>query len=164
MADFRVIGHPAGRTEGPDKTTGSALYAFDVCPPGTLWAKALRSPYAAARIKAIDASQAEALPGVHAVLTGANVTGLLQGRQVRDVPLLAQDIVRFAGEKVAVAAADDEETAQRAAAMIAVEYEEMTPLLDAEEAAQPDEVVHRVGVSSGAVGDHARQRLGLRHR
>ena len=138
MAGFRVIGHPAGRTEGPDKTTGNALYAFDVCPPGTLWAKALRSPYPAARIKSIDASQAEALPGVRAVLTGVDVAGRLQGRQVRDVPLLAQDIVRFAGEKVAVVAADDEETAQRAAGMIVVEYEEMTPLLDALEAAHPD--------------------------
>ena len=138
MADFRVIGHPAGRTEGPDKTTGSALYAFDVCPLGTLWAKTLRSPYPAACIRAIDTSRAEALPGVRAVLTGADVAGRLQGRQVRDVPLLAQDVVRFAGEKVAVVAADDEETAQRAAGLIAVEYEEMEPLLDALEAVRPE--------------------------
>ena len=138
VADYRVIGHPAGRTEGPEKTTGRAVYALDVCPPGTLWAKALRSPYPAARIRSIDTSRAEALPGVHAVLTGADVAGRLQGRQVRDVPLLAQDIVRFAGEKVAVVAADDEETAQRAAALIAVEYEEIAPLLDAQEAAQAD--------------------------
>ena len=137
MSDFRVIGRPAGRTEGPDKTTGSALYAFDVCPPGTLWAKALRSPYPAARIRSVDISQAVALPGVRAVLTGADVAGLLQGRQVRDVPLLAQDVVRFAGEKVAAVAADDEETAQRAAGVIIVEYEEMTPVLDALESAQP---------------------------
>ena len=138
MTDFRVIGRPTGRTEGPDKTTGSALYAFDVCPPGTLWAKTLRSPYPAARIKAIDASRAEALPGVHAVLTGTDVAGRLQGRQVRDVPLLAQDLVRFAGEKVAAVAADDEETAQRAVGMIDVEYEEMEPLLDALEAMHPE--------------------------
>lgn len=136
MTGFRVVGHPAGRTEGPGKTTGRALYAFDVCPPGTLWAKALRSPYPAARIRSVDVSQAVALPGVRAVLTGADVAGLLQGRQVRDVPLLAQDVVRFAGEKVAAVAADDEETAQRAAGMIIVEYEEMTPVLDALESAQ----------------------------
>ena len=138
MTNYRVIGHPAGRTEGLDKTTGSALYAFDVCPPETLWAKTLRSPYPAARIKSVDVSRAESLPGVRAVLTGADVEGRLQGRQVRDVPLLAQDIVRFAGEKVAVVAADDEETAQRAAGMIVVKYEEMTPLLDALEAMQPE--------------------------
>ncbi len=138
MTDFRVIGRPTGRTEGPDKTTGSALYAFDVCPPGTLWAKTLRSPYPAARIKAIDVSRAEALPGVHAVLTGTDVAGRLQGRQVRDVPLLAQDLVRFAGEKVAAVAADDEETAQRAVGMIDVEYVEMEPLLDALEAMHPE--------------------------
>ncbi len=138
MATYRVIGHPAGRTEGPDKTTGGALYAFDVRPPGTLWAKALRSPYPAARIRTIDTSRAEALSGVRAVLTGADVAGRLQGRQVRDVPLLAQDEVRFAGEKVAVVAAADEETAQRAAGMIVVEYEEMEPLLDALEAVRPE--------------------------
>ena len=138
MADFRVIGHATGRTEGPGKTTGGAIYAFDVCPPGTLWAKALRSPYPAARIKSIDVSRAEALPGVHAVLSGADVAGRLQGRQVRDVPLLAQNVVRFAGEKVAVVAADDEETAQRAAGLIIVEYEEINPVLDALEAQRDD--------------------------
>ncbi|MDE2835884.1 MAG: xanthine dehydrogenase family protein molybdopterin-binding subunit [Chloroflexota bacterium] len=143
MTDYRVIGHPAGRTEGPDKTTGSALYAFDVCPPGTLWAKALRSPYPAARIRRVDVSRAVAVPGVRAVLTGADVAGRLQGRQVRDLPLLAQDVVRFAGEKVAAVAADDEETAQRAVGMIEVEYEEMTPLLDALDAARPGaRVIH----------------------
>ena len=138
MTGFRVIGRPAGRTEGPDKTTGNALYAFDFGPPGTLWAKALRSPYPAARIRNVDVSRAVALPGVRAALTGADVSGRLQGRQVRDVPLLAKDVVRFAGEKIAVVAADDEETAQRAAAMIKVEYEEMAPLLDALDAARPD--------------------------
>ncbi len=148
MADFRVIGRAAGRTDGPDKTTGGARYAFDVCPPGVLWAKALRSPYPAARIEAIDASQAQALPGVHAVLTGADVAGRLQGRQVRDVPLLAQDVVRFAGEKVAVVAADDEETAQRAVEMIAVEYEEMPPVLDALEAMREDARLVHPGMDS----------------
>ncbi|MXY60313.1 MAG: xanthine dehydrogenase family protein [Chloroflexi bacterium] len=57
---------------------------------------------------------------------------------MRDVPLLAQNVVRFAGEKGAVVAADNEETAQRAAGMIRVEYEEMEPLLNAQEAARPD--------------------------
>ena len=148
MADFRVIGHAAGRTDGPDKTTGGAQYAFDVCPPGMLWAKTLRSPYPAARIEAIDTSRAEALAGVQAVLTGADVAGLLQGRQVRDVPLLAQDVVRFAGEKVAVVAADDEETAQRAVELIVVEYEEMAPVLDALEAMSEDARLIHPGMAS----------------
>ncbi len=134
MTTYRVIGRSAGRTEGREKTTGSARYAFDALPPGTLWAKTLRSPYPAARIRSIDASRAVALPGVWAVLTGADVEGRLQGRQVRDVPLLAQGLVRFAGEKVAVVAADDEETAQRACELIIVDYEETPPVLDPLEA------------------------------
>ena len=136
MTTYNVIGRPAPRTEGREKTTGAARYALDVLPPGTLWAKALRSPYPSARILSVDASRAESAPGVRAVLTGPDVAGLLQGRQVRDVPLLAQGEVRFAGEKVAVVAADDEETAQRALDLIAVAYEETPPLLDAEEAAR----------------------------
>ncbi len=136
MTTRRIIGRPVGRTEGREKTTGAARYAFDALPPGTLWAKTLRSPYPAARIRSIDASRAVALPGVRAVLTGADVAGLLQGRQVRDVPLLAQGEARFAGEKVAVVAADDEETAQRGTELIVVDYEETEPLLDALEAMQ----------------------------
>ncbi len=134
MTTYRVIGQPTGRTEGREKTTGAARYALDELPPGTLWAKTLRSPYPAARIRSIDASRALAVDGVRAVLTGADVAGLLQGRQVRDAPLLAQGETRFAGEKVAVAAADDEETAQRAADLIVVDYEEAEPLLDPLEA------------------------------
>ena len=73
-------------------------------------------------------------PGFTPCLAGLMSQAGCRGRQVRDVPLLAQDVVRFAGEKVAVVAADDEETAQRAAGLIIVGYEEITPVLDALEA------------------------------
>ena len=59
VTGFRVIGHPAGRTEGPDKTTGSALYAFDVCPPGTLWAGKDRTRFEASMSGSTGAVLAE---------------------------------------------------------------------------------------------------------
>ena len=111
MNTYKVIGKKAARKDGPAKVTGRAEYAYDVALPGMLHGKSVRSPLPYARIVKIDISKALALPGVHAVLTGADLKGYVQGRQVRDMPLLAQDIVRFAGEKVAVVAAEDEDIA-----------------------------------------------------
>src|SRR2546428_10448306 len=73
--------------------------------PGMLWGKVLRSPFPHARIVHIDTSGASKLPGVHAVLTGRDLAGRLVGRTLRDTPLLAQEKVRFVGEKVAAVAA-----------------------------------------------------------
>ena len=71
----------------------------DVVLPGMLWCKVLRSPIAYGRIKKIDISRALALPGVHAVATGEDVHGLLIGRKIYDMPILADGVVRFIGEK-----------------------------------------------------------------
>lgn len=138
MATYKVIGQPAARVDGPDKVTGQATYAFDVTLPGMLWGKALRCPFPHARIVRIDTTAASALPGVHAVITGEDVRGQLQGREVRDVPVLCWDVARFAGDRVAAVAARDEEIAQRALDLIEVEYEELTPLLDPLTAMEPD--------------------------
>ena len=108
MTTFNVIGQPADRVDGPQKVTGEAQYTADIQLPGTLWGKILRSPYPFAEIVSIDASEAKALPGVHAVLTGSDVQGVLYGRRLRDVPALAQDVVRFIGEPVAAVAAEVE--------------------------------------------------------
>ena len=138
MSRYRVIGKATGRTDGPVKTTGAATYAFDVNPVGTAWAKTLRSPYPHARIISIDTSRASRLPGVLAVLTGRDVAGHLQGRQVRDLPILAQELVRFAGEKIAAVAAEDEETALRAIDLIDVVYQELPVTLDPLDAMNPN--------------------------
>lgn len=130
MTSYKVIGKPTPRADGFAKVTGAAGYAADVHLDGMLFAKALRSPFPHARIIRIDTRRAAAVPGVHAVLTGADVRGQVQGTRVRDMPVLCDGNVRFVGEKVAVVAADDEETAQRAIGLIDVEYEELTPLLD----------------------------------
>ena len=73
MASLVSIGQPAGHVEGPAKVTGRALYTADVTLPGMLWGKCLRSPFPHARILSIEVSQARQLPGVHAVLTGADL-------------------------------------------------------------------------------------------
>ena len=133
----KIIGISTTRSEGREKVSGAAIYATDVVLPNMLWAKALRSPIAYGRIKNIDTRKASALAGVHAVVTGADVKGQLIGRKIYDMPVLADEVVRFIGEKVAVVAAENEEIAQAAAELIDVEYEELTPLLDPLEAVQP---------------------------
>src|SRR5439155_12521080 len=130
VATYNVIGRPLPRPDGAEKATGAARYSADVDLPGTLWGKSLHSPYAHARIVRIDTSEARKVPGVHAVITGADVReGGLWGRAVKDAPVLAFDRVRYAGERVAAVAAEDEDIAQRALDLIEVEYEELPAVL-----------------------------------
>jgi CO/xanthine dehydrogenase Mo-binding subunit len=138
MATGKVIGTPVQRLEGPEKVTGRAIYATDVVLPGMLWAKVLRSPIPYGRIKKINASRAAALSGVCAVATGDDVKGRLIGRKIYDMPILADGVVRFIGEKVAAVAAESEEIAEAALELIDVEYEEFEPLLDPLAATRPD--------------------------
>ena len=127
---YQVIGHSTPRTDNTGKVTGEARYTSDVLLPGTLWAKTLRSPYSHARITRIDTSRAENAPGVRAVLTGGDVRGILYGRRYRDISILAQDRVRFMGERVAAVAADTLEQAENALDLIHVEYEELSAVFD----------------------------------
>ena len=130
----KIIGTPVTRSEGPQKVSGRAVYAADVVLPDMLWGKVLRSPIPYGRIKKIDFSKAAALRGVHAVVTGKDVSGLLIGRKIYDMPILADNVVRFVGEKVAAVAAESEEIAEAALELIDVEYEEIAPVLDPVEA------------------------------
>ena len=130
MATYHVIGQSTPRVDGAAKATGQARYAADVILPGTLWGKSLHSPYAHARIVRIDTTAAQQVPGVHAVITGADVRGGLWGRAVKDVPVLAYDRVRFCGERVAAVAADDEDIAQSALDLIEVEYEALPAVFE----------------------------------
>src|SRR5687767_10049100 len=105
----QVVGRATPRVEGESKVSGHAKYAVDITLPGMSWGKLLRSPIASGNIKRIDTSKAEALPGVHAVVTGQDCTGLKIGRRLYDMPILADGEVRFVGEKVAAVAADNED-------------------------------------------------------
>jgi len=152
MTTFNVVGKPIGRVEGPDKVTGSGKYAADVILPGMLFAKILRSPYPHAKLLRVDATKARALPGVHAVLTADDVPGVLTGRMIKDMPLLARDHVLFVGDKIAVVAAEDAQIAERATAMIEVDYEELPAVYDSIAALEPDAPVLHPGLDGYAKG------------
>ena len=134
----RAIGQSVVRGEGPDKVTGKSIYAADVTLPGMLWGKALRSPFPHARIVSIDTTAAKAVPGVHAVITATDLPDSLVGRRLRDMPVLARDVVRFVGEKVAAVAAETQEALEEALLLIDVDYEELPAVFDAHESMEPD--------------------------
>ena len=93
-----IIGKPIPRVEGVGKVNGAAAYTADVAPPMTVWAKNVRSPFPHAHILSIDTSRALAVPGVLAVVTAADIPNDRTGRNIKDVPLLCDDKVRFVGD------------------------------------------------------------------
>ena len=136
MAEIRKVGIPSPRVEGEEKVGGKALYAVDVVLPNILWVKVLRSPIAHGKIKRIDITEAQRLPGVKTVLIGQDIAGVRIGKKIVDIPLLADGVVRYIGEKVAAVAAETEEAAERAVDLIDVEYEELPVVADPLEAVQ----------------------------
>lgn len=136
------LSNPSASTLGADipqvtaraKVLGRAMYAGDIKVSGMLHGKVLRSPYPHARIVSIDVSEALALPGVKAVLTGADAPRAMWGVHHKERRILAEGVVRFAGEEVAAVAATTEEIARDALDLIRVEYEELPAILSTEEA------------------------------
>lgn len=144
------VGESPLRPDGIPKLRGEFDYAQDLWSEGALWGATTRSPHPHARIVSIDVAPALAIGGVHAVLTAEDVPGRpVFGLEHADQPVLASDVVRYWGEPVAIVAAEDEETARRAAAAVAVEYEELAPVTDAEEAEKADEVFRRMRIRRG---------------
>ena len=137
MTTYSVIAKSVPREDGPDKVSGEYIFPADVVLPGMIWGRALRSPFPHAKIVHIDASRALSLPGVHVALTGKDLAGMRVGRVLRDTPFLAEDKVRFVGEKVAAVAAEDPEIAEEALTLIDVEYEEIPAVFDPIEAMEP---------------------------
>ena len=136
-----VLGRRNRRFEGHRKSTGKEIYTDDLSFPGMLHAKILRSTEAHARIVSIDTSAAEAMEGVHGVITGEDIPtpyGIIPW--TRDEHALALDRVRFIGDAVACVAAVDEDTANEALDRIEVEYEPLPVYLDPEEALEEDAV------------------------
>jgi 4-hydroxybenzoyl-CoA reductase alpha subunit len=143
MTKYSVIGTRVHRVDGPDKVTGMAKYTFDMVLPNMLHGKILRSPYPHARILHIDTSQAEALVGVKAVVTGKDTLGKKQGiwrrfPELCDEEMLCRSKVRYIGDPVAAVAAVDEETAEAALDLIEVEYEPLPAVFDPLEAIKED--------------------------
>jgi CO/xanthine dehydrogenase Mo-binding subunit len=129
--ELTVVGKSLHRRGALEKVTGQAKYAGDIKLPGMLYGKTLHCPHPRARIKRIDASKAEALPGVHAVLTKENTKGW-RTTWYRIPELAFPELITHEGVEVAAVAADDVATARRALELINVEYEVLTPMLDAE--------------------------------
>jgi CO/xanthine dehydrogenase Mo-binding subunit len=123
------IGKPVSRDDAIDKVTGAARYTHDLTFPGMLHGAVVASPHASARIVHIDVDAARAMPGVRAVLTGADLDYRL-GLYMRDKRILARDIVRYQGESVVAVAAQTPDAAQEACRGIHVEYEPLPAVLD----------------------------------
>jgi carbon-monoxide dehydrogenase large subunit len=126
-----------GRVEGELKASGQLMYADDLALPGLLYVAVVRSPYPHARIISINAEEAGKVPGVHLVLTGADVAHIRFGRAVHDVPILAVERVRFAGEMVVAVAAESGAIAEEAASLVDVQYDPMPAVFDPVEALKP---------------------------
>jgi len=132
------IGSSPTRDDGVPKVRGEFEYSSDMGIEGMLWGATLRSPHPRARIRSLDTAAAAALPGVHAVLTHADVPGRkTYGLEHADQPVLAWSDVRFKGEPIAIVAADHPETARHAAELVTLELDVLEPVTDAEQAMTP---------------------------
>ncbi|HLN31052.1 MAG TPA: xanthine dehydrogenase family protein molybdopterin-binding subunit [Gemmataceae bacterium] len=145
--EYRVIGTRPIRHDGVDKVTGRAIYGADVQMAGLLHGRVLRSPHAHARIRGIDVRKALALPGVEAVMTGADLPhpgdriadlgeGAIAVRYLSD-NVMARDKVLYKGHALAAVAASSPHIAEEALALIEVEYEPLPAVLDVCEAMKP---------------------------
>jgi xanthine dehydrogenase molybdenum-binding subunit len=148
-AELKVIGKRVPRVDARERVTGEAVYPADLDLPGMVHAKLLRSAHAHARIRRIDTSRAEALKGVLAVVTAADFPELPVGANIPMGELgydmwmvaqinLARHKVHWVGQPVAGIAAIDPHVAQAALALIEVDYEPLTPVLDIAAAMAPD--------------------------
>ncbi|MGB7624387.1 MAG: xanthine dehydrogenase family protein molybdopterin-binding subunit [Terriglobia bacterium] len=129
-AELDIVGHPVPRVDADQRVTGAAKYTSDILLPHMLYARILRSPHPHALVKGIDASQADKLPGVKAVVSALNTEAI----RWHGSSSLFDKTVRLAGDEVAAVAAVDEETAADALKLIRVDYETLPFVTDMEEA------------------------------
>ena len=138
---YSVIGKSHPLIDAVDKVTGRQIFGSDYSVEGMLFGSVLRSPFPHAYIRGIDASNAKAVKGVRAVVTGKDIEMpyySVAGVSKLDEQILAFDKVRYVGDEVAVVAADTLDAAQEAASRIKVDYEEMPAVFDTEEAMRAD--------------------------
>lgn len=139
-ADWR-LGSRIPRVDVEEKVHGTGKYPDDFYLDGMCYGSALRSAHPRARVLSIDTSEAKALPGVVAVLTaedipGENKIGHLKHDQYTMIPV--GGLTHYLGDAIALVAAEDMETLEKAKKLIQVEYEVLTPVRSIEEAAAPD--------------------------
>jgi len=170
LPELRTVGQPLRRVDALGKTVGATVYAGDFSMLQMLHAKVFRSTQPSARIKRLDVSKAQALPGVVCVLTAEDLPG---GKLVTDMPgqtgqkrragsdapVMATARVRFVGEAIALVAAETLDIAERALEMIEIEYEPLPGVFDPVEAMkpgapvvyEPDNIVSRWKIRKGDV-------------
>lgn len=145
---YNVIGTRPIRPDGVEKVTGRAQYGADVRPPGLAFGRILRSPHAHARIRRIDTSAAERMPGVLAIVTAADLPPMPdEMRQMGEFPanlrdagnqMLASEKVLYQGHAIAAVAATNAQAAEDALGAIVVDYEVLPPVLDVQDAMRDD--------------------------
>lgn len=147
MAAFSYVGKSLTRPDAVQKAIGKSQYLDDIRLPGLLHAAILHPEYAHAEIVSIDTSEAEAMPGVVAVVTGKDST-ILYGDNIKDISPMAVNRVRHIGEHVAAVVAENKHQAQAALAKIKVEYKPLPVYVDALEALAEDAVLIHPGAEN----------------
>ena len=138
MKQLGIVGQSVTRSDGIGHVTGQTAYVDDVSYPGMRWLKMVRSPVARGRIRRLDTSRAERVPGVATVVTAADVPNnwytilCLIGIEPNDEPVLASEEVMYEGEPICAVVADTEDIAREAAALVEVDIDAQEPLLDVE--------------------------------
>ena len=156
--EYEVVGKRPVRPDGVDKVTGRAQYGADLDLTGLLHARVLRSPHAHARIKSIDTTKAEALGGVRAVVTAADLPFAALSKEdlgndfnrfkFLSDNFLASDKTLYRGHAIAAVAAENAHTAEAALALIDVDFEVLEPVIDVRAAMQDgapllhDDLIH----------------------
>jgi CO/xanthine dehydrogenase Mo-binding subunit len=151
------VGQSIPRLEGQAKVSGRAEYVHNLRLPGMLYGKICRSTVAHGRIRRIDVTAAQAVPGVHRIVTAQDIRAIVPepyyGPAFHDQPILAVDKVRYAGEPVAVVLATDPHVAEEAAGRISVDYEELPAVFDEVDAVTSKAIVHEVLKPAGTFPD-----------
>ncbi|HXG51706.1 MAG TPA: xanthine dehydrogenase family protein molybdopterin-binding subunit [candidate division Zixibacteria bacterium] len=137
-AEYSVLGRNIPRFGGVERVTGAGIYGIDLELRNALHGGILRSRYAHAKILSIDTRAAKAVPGVHAVVTGADAPDVRYGRTYIDRYMLARHKVRYMGDPVAAVAAESPAAVREALKKIEVVYEPLPVVLDPEEAMRPE--------------------------
>jgi CO/xanthine dehydrogenase Mo-binding subunit len=165
VTNNKWIGQRTIRPDGVDKVTGRAAFAADTTMPGMIWGKVLRSPHPHARIKSIDTSKAEALPGVKAVVTARDIVEFPLDKSVmlgiQDMRWMCRNVMArekalFPGHPVAAVAATTEAIAAHACTLIEVDYEVLPWSIEIDDALKPDApILHEFNKFEGKVSNIA---------
>lgn len=142
MAEYAFLGKRLPKPDAVNRVTGRMMYADDMTLPGVLAGKILGSPVAHGRIRRIDTTKAQRLPGVRAVVTAKDAPPSRYGGIIRDKLIFTPDIVRYHGDPIAAVAADNVDVAEEALHLIELDIEELPVLIDPQVAAESSTLLH----------------------